>query len=154
MSLLTPDRVLVGFAFDKKRVTKNLDSAKQGFRRFSQIPTSTKALWPLALKFAPTMLAKKPIVFQPAGLRKQPFHDGIVLLVDRRTASAAEMIVASARENRLAMIVGEKTATLLLSATSVNVGSPRASSRCSGYTRHSPTSQPSQLNSARILRYP
>jgi hypothetical protein len=32
------------------------------------------------------------------------------LLVDRHTASAAEMIVAFARENSLATIVGEKTA--------------------------------------------
>ena len=44
------------------------------------------------------------------------------MLVDRHTASAAEMIVAFARENKLAMIVGEKTAGRLLSATSVKVG--------------------------------
>jgi C-terminal processing protease CtpA/Prc len=44
------------------------------------------------------------------------------LLVDRHTASAAEMIVAFARENNLASIVGEPTACRLLSATSVKVG--------------------------------
>ena len=44
------------------------------------------------------------------------------MLVDRHTASAAEMIVAFARENKLATIVGEKTAGRLLSATSVKVG--------------------------------
>ena len=42
--------------------------------------------------------------------------------MDRHTASAAEMIVAFARENKLATIVGEKTAGRLLSATSVKVG--------------------------------
>jgi C-terminal processing protease CtpA/Prc len=42
--------------------------------------------------------------------------------VDRHTASAAEMIVAFARENKLARIVGENTAGRLLSATSVKVG--------------------------------
>jgi carboxyl-terminal processing protease len=41
--------------------------------------------------------------------------------VNRHTASAAEMIVAFARENNLARIVGEKTAGKLLSATSVKV---------------------------------
>lgn len=51
-----------------------------------------------------------------------PFHGQIVLLVDRHTASAAEMIVAFARENNLATIVGEKTAGRLLSATSIKVG--------------------------------
>ena len=43
------------------------------------------------------------------------------LHVDRHTASAAEMIVAFARENNLARIAGEKTAGRLLSATSVKV---------------------------------
>jgi C-terminal processing protease CtpA/Prc len=122
MSLLTPDRIPVGFALDKRRVTANLNSDKHDFRRFSQIPTSTKALWPLALQFAPAMLAKKPIVLQTEGLGNQPFHGRVVLLVDRHTASAAEMIVAFARENNLAPIIGEKTAGRLLSATSVKVG--------------------------------
>jgi C-terminal processing protease CtpA/Prc len=68
------------------------------------------------------MLAKKPIVLQSEALGKKPFHGRIVLLVNRHTASAAEMIVAFARENQLATIIGEKTAGRLLSATSVKVG--------------------------------
>ena len=122
MSLLTPDRIPVGFALDRRRVTANLESEKQGFRRFSRIPSSTKTLWLLAVQFAPAMMTKKPIVLQTEGLGKQPFHGRIVLLVDRHTASAAEMIVAFARENKLATIVGERTAGRLLSATSVKVG--------------------------------
>ena len=122
MSLLTPDRIPVGFALDKRRVTANLESEKQTFKRFSRIPSSTKTLWRLALQFAPAMLAKKPIVLQTEGLGNQLFHGRVVLLVDRHTASAAEMIVAFARENKLATIVGEKTAGRLLSATSVKVG--------------------------------
>ena len=122
MSLLTPERIPVGFALDRRRVTKNLDSEKLTFPRFSRIPVSTKALWPLALKFAPAMLAKKPIVLQSEGLGKKPFHGRVVLLVNRHTASAAEMIVAFARENQLATVIGERTAGRLLSATSVKVG--------------------------------
>lgn len=122
MSLLTPDQIPVGFSLDRNRVTPNLESEKVEFRRFSRIPPSTKTLWRPALQFAPTMLAKKPIVLQTEGLGRQPFHGNIVLLVDRHTASAAEMIVAFARENKLATIVGEKTAGRLLSATSVKVG--------------------------------
>jgi len=122
MSLLTPRQIPVGFALDRRRVTANLESEKQVFQRFSRIPSSTKTLWRLALKFAPAMLAKKPIVLQTEGLGKRPFHGRIVLLVNRHTASAAEMIVAFARENDLATIVGEKTAGRLLSATSVKVG--------------------------------
>ena len=122
MSLLTPDRTPVGFALDKRRVTANLELEKPGFRRFSRIPSSTKALWRLALQFAPAMMAKKPIVLETEGLGKKPYHGKVVLLVNRHTASAAEMIVAFARENNLATIIGEKTAGRLLSATSVKVG--------------------------------
>jgi C-terminal processing protease CtpA/Prc len=122
MSLLTPDRIPVGFALDKKRVTPNLDAEKQRFRRFHAIPASKKALWTLALKFAPSMLAKTPIVLETEGLGRKEFHGRVTLLVNRHTASAAEMIVAFARENSLANIIGEKTAGKLLSATSVKVG--------------------------------
>ncbi len=122
MSMLTPDRIPVGFALDKKRVTPNLDDEKQRFRRFHAIPASKKALWLLALKFATAMLAKTPIVLETEGLGRKEFHGRVTLLVNRHTASAAEMIVAFARENNLARIVGEMTAGKLLSATSVKVG--------------------------------
>jgi carboxyl-terminal processing protease len=122
MSLLTPGKIPAGFALDRHRIKPNLESEKQGFRRFSRIPASTKTLWWLALQFGPAMMAKKPIVFQSEGLGEKPFHGRVVLLVNRHTASAAEMIVAFARENQLATIVGEKTAGRLLSATSVKVG--------------------------------
>ncbi|HVW79046.1 MAG TPA: S41 family peptidase [Alloacidobacterium sp.] len=122
MSLLTPDQIPVGFALDKRRVSANLDQEKHRFPRFSRIPSNTKVLWSLALRFAPAMLAKKPVVLETEGLGPAPYHGNVVLLVDRHTASAAEMIVAFARENRLAAILGEKTAGRLLSATSVKVG--------------------------------
>lgn len=122
MSLLTPGRIPVGFAIPKSRVTPNLDSEKQQFRRFGSIPTSKTALWLLALRFAPAMLAKRPIVLETEELGGKAFHGRVSLLVDRHTASAAEMIVAFAQENNLARIVGEKTAGRLLSATSVKVG--------------------------------
>jgi C-terminal processing protease CtpA/Prc len=122
MSLLTPDRIPVGFALDRKSVTPHLDLEKQRFRRFHAIPASKKALWLLALKFAPAMLAKTPIVLETEGLGRKEFHGRVTILVNRHTASAAEMIVAFARENNLVRIIGEKTAGKLLSATSVKAG--------------------------------
>ena len=44
---------------------------------------------------------RKPIVLQTEGLGKQPFHGRIVLLVDRHTASAAEMSVAKTAMARM-----------------------------------------------------
>lgn len=122
MSLLTPERIPVGFALDRRSASRLAGYDKRMFPRFSRIPSNTKALWPLALRFAPAMLTKKPIVLETEGLGHQSFHGHVVLLVDRHTASAAEMIVAFARENRLATVIGEKTAGRLLSATSVKVG--------------------------------
>jgi C-terminal processing protease CtpA/Prc len=122
MSLLTPGRIPVGFALDRRRVSHNLDVEKQRFRRFNSIPASKNALWLLALNFAPAMLAKTPIVLETEGLGHKKFHGRVTILVNRHTASAAEMIVAFARENNLARIVGEMTAGKLLSATSVKVG--------------------------------
>ena len=122
MSILTPGRIPVGFAVDRRRVPANLESEKHKFRRFSSIPSSKRGLWPLALRFAPSMITKKPVVLETEGLGPKRFHGKIALLVDRHTASAAEMIVAFARENNLATIIGEKTAGRLLSATSVKVG--------------------------------
>jgi len=122
MSLLTPDKIPVGFALDRRRETADIESKKSSFPRFSSIPASTKNLWLLALRFAAPMLTKKPVVLETEGLGTKPFQGRILLLVDRHTASAAEMIVAFARENHLAKILGENTAGRLLSATSVKVG--------------------------------
>src|SRR6185312_7986132 len=68
MSLLTPGKIPVGFALEKSRVTQDLDSEKRRFRRFGRIPTSKKALWFLALRLAPAMLTKAPIVLETEGL--------------------------------------------------------------------------------------
>ena len=122
MSLLTPNGIPVGFALDQRRYKGNLEADKLTFPRFSRIPQNSRYLWLLGLRFAPAMMAKKPIVLETEGLGPKSFHGRIALLVDQHTASAAEMIVAFARENNLATIIGEKTAGRLLSATSVKVG--------------------------------
>jgi len=122
MSFLTPSRIPIGFAIDRNRTTAKLDTEKLSFPRFARIPPSPKNLWLLGVRYAPAMLAKKPIVLETEGLGPMPFHRRTILLVDRHTASAAEMIVAFARENNLSTIIGEKTAGRLLSSTSIKVG--------------------------------
>jgi carboxyl-terminal processing protease len=122
MSFLTPGRIPVGFALDRRRSSANLATEKLSFPRFARIPPIPRNLWLLGLRYAPAMLSKRPIVLETEGLGPMPFHGRMTLLVDRHTASAAEMIVAFARENNLATIIGEKTAGRLLSATSVKVG--------------------------------
>ena len=122
MSLLTPDRIPVGFSLRRHWRGGELAEEKNGFVRFDSIPAKKSGLWLLSLRFLPAMLKKAPIVLETEGLGQRSFQGNIVLLVDRHTASAAEMIVAFARANKLATIVGENTAGRLLSATSVKVG--------------------------------
>ena len=122
MSLMTPDRVPVGYAPNKRWAKRDLATVKAGFPRLGKIPTSKGALWLLGLRFLPALITKSPIVLESEGLGAKPYDGRIVLLVDRHTASAAEMVTIFARENKLATIVGEKTAGRLLSATSVKVG--------------------------------
>jgi carboxyl-terminal processing protease len=122
MSLMTPNRVPVGYAPNKRWAKRDLATLKARFPRFGKIPTSKGALWLLGLRFLPALVTKSPIVLESEGLGPRPYDGRIVLLVDRHTASAAEMVTIFAKENKLATIVGEKTAGRLLSATSVKVG--------------------------------
>ena len=123
MSLLTSDRVPVGFAPDRKWAHRDLAVEKERFPRFNRIPASKSGLWLLGMKFGPALLRKKPIVLETEGLGPRRFHGRVCLLVNRHTASMAEMVVMFAKENGLATLVGEPTAGRLLSATSVQVGS-------------------------------
>jgi carboxyl-terminal processing protease len=122
MSLMTPTRVPVGFSPGKRWAKRDLAVEKSRFPRLGKIPASKGALWLLGLQFLPALVTKSPIVLETEGLGSKPYDGKIVLLVDRHTASAAEMVTIFAKENDLATIVGEKTAGRLLSATSVKVG--------------------------------
>ncbi len=122
MSLLTSGKVPVRYAPGKRWSERDLTKEKVNFPRFGKIPASKAALWPLAIKYLPSLLTKTPVVLETEGFGPKPYQGNVVLLVDRHTASAAEMVTIFAKENRLAAIVGEKTAGRLLSATSVKVG--------------------------------
>ena len=122
MSLLTPDRIPVGFSPDKRWADRNLEAEKHRFPRLNQIPESRRLLWLLGLKFLPSLVTKSPVLLESEGLGPKPFHGRVVLLVNQHTASAAEMVTIFAKENKLATIMGQNTAGRLLSATSVKVG--------------------------------
>ena len=122
MSLLTPDRIPVGFSPDKRWAERDLELAKTRFPRLNRIPENKHSLWLLGLKFLPSLVTKSPVLLESEGLGPKPFHGRIALLVNQHTASAAEMVTIFAKENKLATVIGQKTAGRLLSATSVKVG--------------------------------
>ena len=112
MSLLTPGQLPVGYSVDRKQMHRL--AFRDRFPVFDRIPSRKAGLIPLAFKFA---RRKDPILLATEGLGDQPFHERIVLLVNRHTASANEMLVAFAKENRLATIVGEETPGRLLAGS-------------------------------------
>lgn len=111
--MLTPAQLPVGCFLSGKLVpTSTLPNQSLIFDR---IPARKRGLFPLALKFVGIPLIRKalgrksPIILMTEGGDAQGFHGRIVLLVDRHTASANEMLVAFARKNKLATIIGEAT---------------------------------------------
>jgi C-terminal processing protease CtpA/Prc len=78
----------------------------------------TELLWTLA-RFS---LRDKSVVLLTQGLGPQPFHNHIVVLVNERTNSAAEMVAGFAAENGLATVIGKQTAGNVLGAANFKVG--------------------------------
>jgi C-terminal processing protease CtpA/Prc len=117
MSYLTPDKLPVGYSLTQQRVAKGF--RREDLPRFGKIPSRKIALIPLLLRFA---LNDKSIVMVTEGLGPQPFQGRIILLVNQHTASAAETITSFARENKLATIVGTKTAGQVLGGTGFKMG--------------------------------
>jgi carboxyl-terminal processing protease len=118
MSLLTAERLPVGLFINGKMITgaHSHDDALV----FDRIPKSKHGLIPLAVRFGSATLLRKlkgrkaPIAILTEGMGVQRFHGRVVLLVDRHTASANEILVGFARETGLATIVGEPTPGRLL----------------------------------------
>jgi carboxyl-terminal processing protease len=117
MGYLTPDKRAVGYSLTRKRAESGYK--KEELTRFGKIPKHKRSLIPLVFRYA---FAEKSIVVVTEGLGPQPFHGQIVILVNEHTASAGEMVAAFAQENKLATIVGTKTAGRLLSGDRFNLG--------------------------------
>lgn len=113
MSLLTPFCLPVG-RYAQGRITRVNGSMGYHFE-LDRIPSKKRELIPLGLKYYSIVGLRKaieldtPILIRTEGLGPMPFHGRVVLLVDRHTASANEMLIAFAREHGLAKIVGEPT---------------------------------------------
>ena len=117
MGYFTPGKLPVGYSLSRKRVAKGYK--REDLPRFDKIPSWKIALIPLLFRFA---LGDKSILMVTEGLGPQPFHGRIVLLVNQHTASAGETITGFAKENRLAIVVGTKTAGQVLGGTGFKMG--------------------------------
>src|SRR5271170_595900 len=117
MSYLTPDRVPIGYSWNRKMAQERRDPATLPV--FNKIPRSKLAIPGLALKF----LGKTSVFVHTEGLGPRPYHGRVAILVNSHTTGAAEMVAQFAQENRLAVIVGEKTPGRLVSRSAFKLGS-------------------------------
>ncbi len=117
MSYLTPEKKPIGYSLSRTRAEKGVK--KESLPRFGKIPHSKLALIWLALRYA-RVAGSVAVVTE--GLGPQAFHGRVVMLVNHHSASAAEIVAGFAAENKLATIVGTKTAGRLLSGSAYKVG--------------------------------
>ncbi len=119
LSYLTPGKLPIGHSLTKQRAEKGY--RKESLPRIGKIPSSKLGLVWMAIRFR-YLQKDRSMVLLSEGLGPQPFHGKIVLLVNEYTNSAGEMVGGFAAENRLATIVGTRTAGAVLGGANFRVG--------------------------------
>lgn len=116
-SYMCAERIPIGHSLTPGRL-------REGYNR-EQLPRvpmpSTRA--ELLFRLAQYVVKDKSLFLLTQGLGTQPFHSRIAVLVNEWTNSASEMVASFASENRLATVVGTKTAGNVLGASNFKVGS-------------------------------
>jgi C-terminal processing protease CtpA/Prc len=120
MSLLVPDRRLIGYSLTRLGRDRKKSAAKLPAIR--RLPDSKLELLPLAIRFKLVNRDRSFRLFTE-GLGAKPFHGGVAVLVNEYTRSAAEMIAAFARNEGVAHVIGTRTPGEVLGAANFNVGS-------------------------------
>lgn len=115
-SYLCPDQIPIGHSLTPARLRKGY--TRDTLPRVPMPRTTPQFVLALA-RFA---LRDKSVVLLTQGLGPQPFHGRVAILVNEWTNSAGEMLASFASENRLATIIGTKTAGNVLGALNRRVG--------------------------------
>jgi hypothetical protein len=118
MSYLIPNRMAVGYSVTRYRVDHGY--RKESLRKFDWIPDSKLGLYWLVVRFAPA--GDDSVALYTEGLGPKPWHGRTVIVVDEHTTGAGERIAAFAQENRLAPIVGTRTAGRLICSSWFGAG--------------------------------
>ena len=116
VSYMCPGRIPIGYDITRKRQQRGYDVAQ--LPRVRMPDTRLGILFRLA-QFS---VRDKSLVLLTQGLGPQPFHGHIVVLINAKTSSAGEMAAQFAKDTKLATLVGEKTAGLVLGADVFDVG--------------------------------
>lgn len=107
MSYLCPGKMEIGYSLTRRRLRNGY--RKESLTRIDKIPATKAELLMMAVRFK-VFQRDRSMTLVTEGLGPQPFHGRIVILINEHTHSAAEMVASFANENRLATLVGTKTA--------------------------------------------
>ena len=107
MSYLCSGKLEIGYSLTRQRLRKGY--LKENLIRIDKIPATKAELLLMVLRFK-VFQRDRSMVLVTEGLGPQPFHGRIVLLINEHTHSAAEMVASFAKQNRLATLVGTRTA--------------------------------------------
>lgn len=116
VSYMCPGRIPVGYDVTRKRQQRGYDVAQ-----LPRVPMPDTRLGVL-LRLAQFSVRDKSLVLLTQGLGKQPFHGRMAVLVNEKTSSAGEMAAQFAKDTKLATLIGQKTAGLVLGADVFDVG--------------------------------
>jgi len=107
MSYLCPGRLEIGYSLTRRRLRNGY--RRENLTRIGKIPATKAELLMMAVRFK-VFQRDRSMTLVTEGLGPQPFHGRIVLLINEHTHSAAEMVASFAKQNRLATLVGTRTA--------------------------------------------
>jgi C-terminal processing protease CtpA/Prc len=107
MSYLSPGKLEIGYSLTRHRLRNGYH--KESLTRIEKIPATKAQLLMMAVRFK-VFQRDRSMVLVTEGLGPQPFQGRIVVLINEHTHSAAEMVASFAKQNRLATIVGTRTA--------------------------------------------
>ena len=110
VSYMCPGQIPIGYDITRKLQQRGYDVAQ--LPRVRMPDTRAGVLFRLA-QFS---VRDKSLVLLTQGLGKQPFHGHMAVLINEKTSSAGEMAAQFAKETKLATLVGQKTAGLVLGA--------------------------------------
>lgn len=120
MSYLSPEKLPIGYTVTRKRAEQGYD--KEALPKLERLPThlpNALAVLRMAAQFGGR---DSSVVLVSEGLGFEKWRGKIAILVNEHTASAGEMVAAFAAENRLATILGGKTAGRLIAGSGFSVG--------------------------------
>ena len=116
VSYMCPGQIPIGYDITRKRQQRGYDVGQ--LPRVRMPDTRVEVLFRLA-QFS---VRDKSLVLLTQGLGKQPFHGHMAVLINEKTSSAGEMAAQFAKDTKVATLIGQKTAGLVLGSDMFDVG--------------------------------